>query len=314
MAHLYNDPEFKPSRFGGDQVLAVAPATPARPRPGGGRPFILIGVIVAVLGAGGLFFVSSALGGGGGAGGGPTTKVVVAAGNIPLRHQMVASDLVLAPVSGATVNTFTKVTDVVNLITQISITKGEIITADMLAKTPDLVTGTAIQYLPLPTGYVGLTIPTGEQVGVAGHIAVGDYITMIASGNSSIFQTSPSGGGGAPAAPKFIVKTIFTQLHVIGLGPALAPQPAANGASSSSTTGAQTVGITSSLTVAVTQCQAEYITWFQTNMTLKYTLESYNDYLKVQPTAASLSCPTVDSTKGVTNATIDSVFHFSSVS
>ena len=272
----------------------------------------MVGLIVAILGAGGVFLVSSLFGGGGGGGTGPSVRIVVAAVNIPLRHQLVASDLVLAPVSGASVNAFTKVSDAVNLITQIAITKGEVITADMLAKDTSIVSGTAVQYLPLASGYVAMTIPTGEQQGVAGHIGVGDYITMIASASVSIFVTTPTGGAQQSGPPKFVVKTIFTQVHVIGLGPAVAPTTSA-AAGGGSAAAAPTVGITSSLTVAVTQCQAEFLTWFLQNTSLKYTLESFQDYLKVPPTAASLNCATVDAAKGVTNATIDSFFHFSSV-
>ena len=294
--------------------MAVAPATSSRPRPGGGRLFIIIGLVVALLGAGGLFFVAPLFtGNGGGPGAGGTVKVVTAASNIPLRHQLVASDLVLTPVSGTTTNVFTKVSDAVTLITQIAITKGEIVTADMLVKDPGLVTGTAVQYLPLPTGYVAMTIPTGEQQGVAGNIAVGDYITMVASANVSIFASATTTAPIGP--PKFVVKTIFSNIHVIRLGPAIAPAPAANGATSngqSAPTG-QTVGITSSLTIAVTQCEAEYITWFLANTTLRYTLESFQDYLKVVPTAASLGCADVTQTKGISNQSIDGIFHFTSV-
>lgn len=295
--------------------MAVAPATPSRPRPGGGRLFIIVGLLVAILGAGGLFFASSLFGGGGGRGGGGSTQdVVTAAVDIPLRHQLVKSDLMLTSVSGTNVHVFPKISDAVSLISQIAITKGEIITSDMVVKDPGLVTGSAVQYLPLPVGYVAMTIPTSEQQGVAGNIGVGDYITMIASANVAIFAVSATTSTQV-GPPKFVVKTIFTNVHVIRLGPAAPPAPAANGATS---TGAQaptgqTVGITSSLTIAVTQCQAEYITWFLTNTTLRYTLESYNDYLNKVPTAASLGCPDPTQTKGISNKSIDDIFHFTTV-
>lgn len=295
--------------------MAVAPAAAQRPRPGGGRLFIIVGLLVAILGAGGLFFVSTLIGGGGGGGGGPTTKVVTAASNIPLRHQLVAGDLTLTAVSGTNVNVFTNIKDAETLVTQIAITKGEIITADMLVKDPGLVTGAAVQYLPLATGYVAMTIPSSEQQGVAGNIAVGDYITMVASASVSIFQTTPVGGTQQVGPPKFVVKTIFTNIHVIRLGPTQPPAPAANGASSAttSTSTGQQVGVTSSLTIAVTQCQAEYITWFLANTTVRYTLEAFPDYLKTPPTADSLGCGDVTKTPGVTNVTIDKIFHFTSV-
>ena len=293
--------------------MAVAPAAPARPRPGGGRLFIIVGVIVALAGAGGTILLGGLFGGGGGGGAGATTKLLVAANNLPLRHQIVASDVTPVAIAGiAPALAFTAPKDVVNKVTQVSITKGEVIYADMLASSPDLISGSAVQYLPLPTGYVAMTIPTGEQQGVAGNIAVGSYITMIASGSITIFKTTPAGGAQQTGPPVFVAKTIYTQLHVIALGPALAPAASQNGAGGTAAAGPPTVGITSSLTVAVTQCQAEYLTWFLSNMALKYTLESYHDYLSTTPTAASLNCASVDSAKGVTNTTIDGVFHFTS--
>jgi len=57
--------------------------------------------------------------------------------------------------------------------------------------------GSAPAYLPLASGYVALTIPTGEQVGVAGHITLGDYVTVIASGNLGLFP-KPGAKVGAP--------------------------------------------------------------------------------------------------------------------
>ena len=67
-------------------------------------------------------------------------------------------------VSAGLVNVYTKKSDVVNLIAQIQISKGSIITSDMLVRDIGLVSaGSAPAYLPLASGYVALTIPTGEQ-------------------------------------------------------------------------------------------------------------------------------------------------------
>ena len=57
--------------------------------------------------------------------------------------------------------------------------------------------------------------------------------------------------------------------------------------------------MTSSLTVVVTQCQAEYINWFLANGAIKYTLESYKDYTP-RDIAVDSSCPNVDAAGGVT--------------
>ena len=249
--------------------MAVAPAA-ARPRPGGGRLFIIVGLLLAVLAFGAVFLIG---GSSGGVVGGPTTTVVVAKQSIPLRHQITSADLdtAKAQVNGTATlsNTYGNVSDVVNLISEINISKGAVITSDMLAKDINLVpTGSAPAYLPLAKGYVAMTIPTGEQQGVAGHISVGDYITVIASANLTVFSTTT---GQQQGPTKVVSKTVFTNLRIIGLGPASAGvQPAAGTGSSS--TGGPTSGITSSLTVELTQCDAEYLTWFLGNTTVRYTL------------------------------------------
>jgi Flp pilus assembly protein CpaB len=141
------------------------------------------------------------------------------------------------------------------------------VSANDVAK-PNQALGSQSEYLPIPKGYVALTIPTSEQQGVADYIQPGDYISVIA--------TVTSGG-------RVAVKTIFTQLHVIKVGTQ----------SSSSSSSA------SSLTVVVTQCQAEIITWFLTYAALKYSLESYQDYAPGSQ-GPDPKCPSVGDAKGVT--------------
>jgi Flp pilus assembly protein CpaB len=295
--------------------LAVAPAA-TRPRPGGGRLFIIIGVLLAVVAFGAVFFLSSLTGGGGSIGGGPTTSVVIAKQSIPLRHQLTAADVEVAKASvngNATLaNTYGAATDVLGLVTEITISKGAIITSDMLAKDASLVpAGAAPAFLPLAKGYVAMTIPTGEQQGVAGHISLGDYITVIASANLTIFSTS----GQQQGPPRQVSKTVFTQLRVIGLGPAASGvQPASGGSSNTTTSGsAQNSGVTSSLTVELTQCDAEYLTWFLANTTVRYTLESYKDYATPPTDNQDTSCATIQAAGGVSNKQVEARYHFTSL-
>ncbi|HUZ86135.1 MAG TPA: RcpC/CpaB family pilus assembly protein [Candidatus Baltobacterales bacterium] len=269
-------------------------------------------MLLAVLAFGGVFLLGNTFGGGGG-GGGPTTTVVVAKQAIPLRHSITTADLETAKVSGAFTsanNTYTNISDVKGLIAEIQITKGSVITSDMLARDINLVpAGSAPAYLPLASGYVAMTIPTGEQQGVAGHISVGDYITVIASSSLQIFAT---GGTSSPGLQRTVSKTIFTNVHVIGLGPATANVQPAGGAATVGGTQA-TSGVTSSLTIEVTQCDAEYFTWFLGNMTLRYTLESFKDYLAQPPSAPDPTCATVDAAGGVSGKEVDAKFHFTSL-
>src|SRR5260370_27171962 len=76
------------------------------------------------------------------------------------------------------------------------------ITSKVVAK-PSQALGSQSEFLPIPSGYVALTIPTSEQQGVADYIQPDDYISVIAT---------VSAGG------KVASKTIFTNLHVIKVG------------------------------------------------------------------------------------------------
>jgi Flp pilus assembly protein CpaB len=165
---------------------------------------------------------------------------------------------------------FTKMADVVGFVPLVPIQQGEIIASNEVAK-PSQALGSQSEYLPIPSGFVALTIPTSEEQGVAGYIQPGDYISVIA--------TVASGG-------KVASKTIFYHLHVIKVG-----SPGATATSSAT-----------SLTVVVSQCQAEVITWFLTYASggLKYSLESYHDYLAGGEPAPDPNCKQITDAKGVT--------------
>jgi len=289
--------------------LAVAPAA-ARPRPGGGRFLIIIGLLLAILAGAGVFLLGN-FGGGAAIGGGPSQTVIVASQTIPVRHQITDSDLTTAKISGSLPNTYSRTEDVKGLISEIQITKGALITSDMLARDAGLIpAGSAPAYLPLASGYVAMTIPTGEQIGVAGHITLGDYITVIVSATLTVFSSS---GQQQPGPAKVVSKTVFTNVHIIGLGPASSNvQPASGNVSSGGSQGA-TSGVTSSLTIEVTQCDAEFFTWFLGNTTVRYTLESFNDYLKQPPSAPDPTCPTVLSAQGVSQKEVDARYHFTAL-
>jgi hypothetical protein len=64
----------------------------------------------------------------------------------------------------------------------------------------------------------------------------------------------------------------------------------------------------SSLTVVVTQCQAEFITWFVNYAALKYSLESFHDYLNGSAPPPDPGCPSVNSAQGVTLQTVQKTF------
>jgi pilus assembly protein CpaB len=173
---------------------------------------------------------------------------------------------------------FTRIEDVTGLIPLVTILSGQAITSTDVAKT-DQALGAQSAYLPIPSGYVALTIPTSEQQGVAGYPQVDDFISVIATVSSS---------------GKVASKTIFTQIHVIRVG------MASNGTGASSTSSA------SSLTVVVTECQAEVITWFLTYASLKYSLESHLDYHP--DNTPDPACASVAAAQGVTLQTIEKAY------
>jgi Flp pilus assembly protein CpaB len=268
-------------------------------------------LLLALLAAGGVYLLGS-LGGGGGLGG-ATQTVVIAKNPIPMRHQITAADVdILKGVSTNVTNTYSNPNDLVGLIAEIQISKGGIITKDMLAKDIGLVpTGAGPAYLPIPKGWIAMTIPTGEQQGVAGNITKDDYITVIASASLSIFATGKSASG----PPKVVSKTVFTNVRVIGLGPATSNVQPASGAATVGGTTPSNGGLTSSLTIELTQCDAEFFTWFLNNTQLKYTLESQQDYLSTPPTGPDTqNCPNgFDSAKGVSQTEVEARYHFTAL-
>ncbi len=185
---------------------------------------------------------------------------------IPVTADSLSTKAIQVPASYPRIY-FTNVADVQGMIPLVGINSGQAITANDVAK-PSQALGSQSEYLPIPRGYVAMTIPTSEQVGVADYIQPGDYISVIAT-------VSTTG--------KIATKTIFTQLHVIKVG----TQAATGGANATS------------LTIVVTQCQAEIIAWFQPNASLKYTLESYHDYAPGDQ-APDPNCQSVADAHGVT--------------
>jgi Flp pilus assembly protein CpaB len=231
------------------------------------RPFTLLGILLALLVI--VAFVLVALNASAGSAS-PQQTVVVAAKDLQPRIAISAGDLTTRTLnvpSNYPKVYFDSVSQVAGMVPLVSIPSGQLVSSNEVAR-PNQALGAQAAYLAIPPGYVALTIPTSEQQGVADYIQPDDYISVIATVSSN---------------GKVASKTIFTQLHVIKVGAATA----------SGNSGA------SSLTVVVTQCEAEVITWFLTYASLKYTLESYHDY---GPGAQNPDpkCPSVNDAKGVT--------------
>ena len=166
---------------------------------------------------------------------------------------------------------FHRIDELKNAVPLVTIVAGQPVTSNVVAQR-DSSLATKNQFLPIPSGYVALTLPTSEQQGVAGYIQPDDYISIIAT---------VSNGG------KVAGLTVFTNVHVIRVG-----------VLDTSASGQASTQVASSLTVVVTQCQADYLTWFLAFASLKYTLESYHDYHPND--TKDPKCPDVNSDPGVT--------------
>ena len=248
----------------------------------GGLIFTILGVVLALVGFGAALFFGFL----GGAGAGKavavySVPVVVASKDIAARVTLTPQDLTVKKMADADVppGHYSSVADVKALVAAVTIKAGQAITPNLLTQSSD-------GYLAIPTGWVAKTIPTGEQQGVAGYIQPGDYISIVAIVRPPTGQFSNA-------------RTIFTNVHVLKVGQATSTPNAPNSAT--------TYASASSLTIVVTQCQAEYIDWFLTNGQVKYTLESYKDY-KPADTTLDASCPNVDAAKGVSIANITQRF------
>ncbi len=260
---------------------------------------------MAVLAGLGVFILGSTLNRGGGPGG-PTVKIVAAARDIPFRGVLQPEDLILKDVASSDVPTlsYSRTKDAENLIASIDIKQGQVITQNMLARQGDVITGKQLGFLEIPSGYVAVAVPTSEQQGVAGFPQAGDYLTVIVTVQGSVVDSTNT-----KVASLSSTKTIFTQLKILRVGQAAQQaQPATGGQQQQQAPS----GVTSVFTVLMSQCDAEYMTWFLANAQIKYSLESFKDYQKVdkaglQPAA---DCPNIQAAHGVSSKQVQARFQF----
>ena len=91
---------------------------------------------------------------------------------------------------------------------------------------------------------------------------------------------------------------MFFGVHVLKVGPAA---PVA--------TQGQVQGVSSSITVVMTQCDAVYMNWLLANATLKYTLSSYKDYGQAA-SAKAAPCSSTDVLDSVGPAAVNARWGF----
>lgn len=137
-------------------------------------------------------------------------KVVTAKSSITARTRIDASQLEMTVVNPRPPDSFTSIAAVAGKGARVDIPQGLAVTANLIADAPDILSSSDVTYLPIPSGYVAVTIPTSEQAGVAGYVQVGDRITILASVNTQTFGVSPA---------VLSVRTVFKDLYVLRVGP-----------------------------------------------------------------------------------------------
>ena len=143
--------------------MSLASSALARPRRG--RLYIIVGAVLALLafataaGIASLPFIQ-----------GSTTgiKIVVASHDIRARTVISASDLTFANFSPAPPQAFSAVKDVSGKGARVDIPAGAPVTSNLIAQAGDILASSDIAYLPIPNGWVAVTVPTSEQEGVGG--------------------------------------------------------------------------------------------------------------------------------------------------
>jgi len=276
--------------------LAVSSAAPiARPAAAPRRSLFIVGLVMALLAFASVFAIGLALAGRASTGG-RQVEIVVAARDIESRESIAPNSLALAPYPAAQVpaGALSTVASTKGKAAQAKILKGQPVTSNLIASASEPLDGTIGAYLPISEGFVAVTLPTSEQQGVAGYIAAGDYINVLATVSTSVFGQYP---------PRVVTKTAFTNLHVIRVGPAPA---AANLAEP------QKQGVSSSITVVATECDAQFLSWLVANASIKYLLLSYKDYSPT-PAEADPVCPSTAAPAGIGPSQVDARFGFARV-
>ncbi len=266
----------------------------ARPRPVPGqkrnrRLPLLLGLTLAALAFVGVFALGSLNSKSAPA---ATTTVLVAARDIQAREVFSADMVTTAQIASASVppGAVTQFTSIKGQTALVSILKGQPLTTNLVTANPDAPL-TQAAYLPIPEGFVAKAIPTNEQQGVAGYIGAGDYINVLATVNTNLF---------GDATARQVTKLVFANLHVIRVGPAT---PGKQG---------QAEGVSSSLTVIISVCDAELLDWLLANAKLTYVLLSYHDY-QSPPAGPDPSCPTVTPGAGIGPKQVNARYGFTGI-
>jgi len=151
------------------------------------RLIVLVGIILAVLVAGGVFILTQGNGGGGSGSTGPTqapttVTVLVASQDMPLGTVVAASSMVgtkQVDVTAAPIGYFTAPSDVDGLVIRKDVHTGDVLVEDDFNGT-GLATSVEIEK-NLKAGFRAMTVQVDQVTGVGTLIQAGDYVDVVLS-------------------------------------------------------------------------------------------------------------------------------------
>jgi pilus assembly protein CpaB len=278
-------------------AVAHAPFQPPRAKKSGRTLIFVVGAGMAIFAFVAVFVVGMVLAAGNSSG--HQVTAVVAVTDIQPRELITASSVAvtLVPAASLPPHSIVRMADLVGDTALVTIYKGQVLSQNLVVSSPDQMDQGTAAYLPIPQGFVAMTIPTSELQGVAGYVSAGDFINLIASLNTKLLLVY-KGQVVDTRETGMVTRTVFTSVRVIRVGPpTVGPKEG------------QQQGVSSSLTVIVSECDAQFIDWFINNASLKYVLLSYKDYA-VSQVAADISCPSTVAPSVIGPAQVDARWHF----
>jgi pilus assembly protein CpaB len=278
----------------------VAAIAQTRPASGIRTPLFLVGIALALIAFVGMFTFGILFARG--TSGGRQVSVVIAAQDIAPREPIDASMLTVSqfPATNLPPKAITSVADLSGFSAVVTIYKGQVITANVVASSPDqLIVGSESTSLPIPAGFLAITLPTNEMQGVGGYVAQGDYIDVWATLAIDIFYTAGVQGIPSNWIHRSVTRAVFSEVRVIRVGP-----------QSTIVKQGQPQGVSTSLTVVMSPCDANFLTWFLTNSTLKYALVSYKDVTPAPAVGQDPGCSGITADTPIGPGAVDARYHY----
>jgi Flp pilus assembly protein CpaB len=201
-----------------------------------------------------------------------SSYVVVAKVAIPARTVISPSDLRVEkyPASLVPPGSYATIAPLIGKVAAVDIEAGDPVTSNLVVANPSSVIGPEPPYLPIPKGYVAMTIPTSDELGVGYYIQPYDHIDILATYNSKTFVA-------------------LSNIVVLRVGDA-------NG---QTTSPGATNATPQTLTVQLTLQQAVYLKWLLDNAVVRYVLLSHYNYNSPPPPAPPVSVSQINSTYGL---------------